>query len=245
MRQIWKVKLHGCDPLPWTPFLWKELIHAESRLPPLTLGRALVAIEDHLADMERFAATGDDAAARESKIAAVLRACSTLRRLCDYDDFYHVLSTMQEHVMNQANSIPGQVSGPGTVGYGTFRDVEVQLLQLAGLPGVLAQTHVDAAITAYQENPTGAQDRLRNPMTFLGDLRQMRDTTCLTADLLSQGIRQERSRQRWKKLLTFGLGGTLIVAVNSVGTVLLGPAGVAASGAIGSAAVGIAVQLIS
>lgn len=82
-------------------------------------------------------------------------------------------------------------------------------------------------------------------MMFLDGLRQLRDASCLTADLLAQGIRHERSRQRWKKLLTFGLGGTVIVAVNGIGTALLGPAGVAASAAIGSAAVGVAVQLVS
>jgi hypothetical protein len=109
----------------------------------------------------------------------------------------------------------------------------------------LAQTHVDQAIAAYQENQTAAYDLMRNPMKFLDDLRQLRDLSCQTADLLSQGIRREQSRQRWKKILTFGLGGTVIVVVNSVGTAVLGPIGVAASGAIGSAAVGVAAQLLS
>ena len=81
-------------------------------------------------------------------------------------------------------------------------------------------------------------------MTFLDDLRQLRDASCQSADLLGQGIRRQQSRQRWKKLLTFGLGGTIIVVANGAGTALLGPIGVAASGAIGSAAVGVAAQLL-
>jgi hypothetical protein len=220
-------------------------------LSPPYLGRALVAIEDHLADMERFVAIGDDAAARQSKVAAVLRACSTLRRLCCDDDFVNMLITMQEQATQQdkdislvvAGTLPPQVSGAPS--NATFRDAEIQLLKLAGLPEMLAQTHVDGAIAAYHADPVGSQNRIKNTMILLGDLRQLRDASCLTADLLSQGIRNERSRQRWKKLLTFGLGGTVIVAVNGVGTALLGPAGVAASGAIGSAAVGVAVQLVS
>jgi hypothetical protein len=181
-------------------------------------------------------------------LAAVLldaagRACSTLRRLCDDDDFHHVLMNMQEQLTQQPEpSISGWISGTPAP---SFRDLEVDLLQLAGLPVTLAQTHVDQAIAAYQENQTAAYDLMRNPMKFLDDLRQLRDLSCQTADLLSQGIRREQSRQRWKKILTFGLGGTVIVVVNSVGTAVLGPIGVAASGAIGSAAVGVAAQLLS
>ena len=210
--------------------------------PPYLTG-ALTAIEDHLADMERFAATGEEAAARQAKLAAAMRACSVLKRLCDDDGFHQTLITMQEHGTQQTdNSIQNHISGKA--GQASFRDVEVQLLQLSGLPEHLAQTHVDEAIAAYWANPTGAVTRMRNPMTFLDDLRQLRDASCQSADLLAQGIRRRQSRQRWKKLLTFGLGGTVIVVANGAGTALLGPIGVAASGAIGSAAVGVAAQLL-
>jgi hypothetical protein len=225
----------------------------ESRQPltPSYLGRALVAIEDHLADMERFVAIGDEAAARQSKVAAALRSCSTLQRLCGDDDFHGMLMTMQEQVAQHEAAIPNVIAGTlqlataGASSIATFYDAEIQLLQLAGLPQLLAQTHIAGATAEYYLQPSGWQDRVKNPMKFLADLRQLRDASCLTADLLSQGIRHERSRQRWKKLLTFGLGGMVIVTANGVGTALLGPAGVAASAAIGSAAVGAAVQLVS
>jgi hypothetical protein len=220
---------------------------AERRGKPLTppyLGRALVAIEDHLADMETFAAAGNYEAARQSKLAAAARGCSTLRRLCDDDDFHKVLMTMQEQLTQlggQEKSISDWISGTSP----SFRDLEVELLELAGLPLVLAQTHVDQAIAAFQADQTAAYNLMRNPMKFLGDLRQLRDLSCQTADLLSQGIHREQSRRRWKKILTFGLGGTLIVVVNGISTAVLGPIGVAASGAMGSAAVGVAAQLVS
>jgi hypothetical protein len=201
--------------------------------------------------MERFAATGDDVAARQAKVAAAGRACSVLKRLCDDDDFNNMLMSIQEHVKQQGTNVSAVVAGtlppsvPGTPSNPLFRDVEIQLLQFAGLPQPLAQIHVDGAIDAYNADPNGWQSRIENPLIFLGDLRQLRDASCLTVDVLSQGIRHERSRQRWKKLLTFGLGGTVIVAINGIGTAVLGPAGVAASAAIGSAALGVAVQLVS
>jgi hypothetical protein len=215
---------------------------------PAYLGRALVAIEDHLAEMERFAALGDEGAARQSKLAATMRSCATLRMLCDDDDFIQMLIPMAVNVRELASTVPINFSETTILSTNVpsaFRDIEIQLLQVAGLPEFLARAHVDAAIAAYNENPTEALSRIQDPLIFVNELRLLRDASCQTADIISQGIRQQRSRQRWKKLLTFGLGGTMIVAVNGVGTAVLGPIGVAASGAIGSAAVGVAAQLLS
>jgi hypothetical protein len=223
----------------------------EEPLTPPYLARALVAIEDHMADMERFVAVGDDAAARMSKLAAASRACSALKRVCDDDDFHRLLVAMQlqasEHHSNIPNTVHGKLTVPGPVGAPNqstvdFRDLEIQLLAIAGLPALHAQALVDGAMGAYDDQQSGWYSRLTNPMAFLADLRRLRDASCLTADLLAQGIRSKPARQRWKKVLTFGVGGVLIVAVNGLGTVLLGPVGAATSGAIGSAAIGIAVQ---
>jgi hypothetical protein len=211
---------------------------------PAYLGRAVVAVENHLADMERFAATGDERAAQESKLAAAMRSCSTLRMLCDDDDFIQTLMDMAQHANDPNNNVQDYISGNTSPTF-SFRDNEIEMLQIAGLPELLAREHVDAAISAYNGGPGAALARLQNPMLMLNDLRRLRDASCQTADVLSSGIRQQRSRQRWKKMLTFGLGGTLIVTVNSIGTALLGPPGAAASGAIGSAAVGVAVQFLS
>lgn len=222
-------------------------LEAEPRREPLTpsyLARALTAIENDLANMETFLATGDEAAARRSKVMAAQRSCSVLRRLCDDDDFNQVLLTMQANVTPQEPDIASHISGtPGNPS--SFREFEIQLLELAGLPEILAVKHVDNAVAAYWADSTSSVNRMQNPMIFMGDLRRLRDVSCQSADLLSQGLRQDQSRQRWKKLLTYGLGGTVIVVANSIGTALLGPVGVAASGVIGSAAVGAAVSSLS
>jgi hypothetical protein len=59
-------------------------LDTEPRREPLTpsyLGRALTAIENDLANMETSIATGDEAAARRSKVMAAQRSCSILGRL--------------------------------------------------------------------------------------------------------------------------------------------------------------------
>ena len=60
------------------------------------LGRDLVAIEQHLADMEARAAVGDAHAAVLANVAAATRACSTLRRVSDDADFRELLLAMSD-----------------------------------------------------------------------------------------------------------------------------------------------------
>jgi hypothetical protein len=212
-------------------------------LAPAYLARALVSVEEHLADLEGFAALGDESAAGRAKVMAVTKTCSTFSRLCDDDRFHNVLMRMQREADEHAASVQQTVTG--SANGVAFWELEVQLLELAGLSRLLAEQHVDRAIDAYNADPSGSMLRLQNPMVFLGDLRTLRDATCQSADLLAAGVRRQQSRARWKKILTFGLGGTLIVTANGIGTAFLGPGGVAASGAIGSAAVGAAVPMIA
>lgn len=236
-------------------------------LMPPYIAQAVVAVEGHLADMERFVATGNEIAAQQSRIAAAMRCCTALRRICDDDNFLEVLMSMRDlvSVPPAANLTPrvdanrrsgtqasffsfGEVDDIITGGIlrnSSFRELEVQILRIAGLPEILADAHVDAAIDAYRRNPVVAFERLQDPMVFLTSLRSLREASCLSADFLLESIRQQQTRQRYKKLVTFGLSGTLIVAANSVATALLGPIGVAASGAIGSAAVGVAAQFLA
>jgi hypothetical protein len=173
-------------------------LEAEPRSEPLTpsyLGRALTAIENDLANMETSIAIGDEAAARRSTVMAAKRSCLVLGRLCDDDDFNQVLLTMQVDVAQQQPLIASHISGtPGD--QAPFRELEIQLLELAGLPEMLAIKHVDNALAAYWTDPTSSLDRMQNPMIFIRDLRRLRDVSCQTADLLSQGLRQEQSRQR-------------------------------------------------
>jgi hypothetical protein len=204
--------------------------------------------------MEGFAGIGDQGAAAKAKVLAATQACSAMTRLCDDDRFHEALEQVHievgEHSSKVHNVINGQLTGavPGN-GEGKtqnwFRTVEVQLLELSGLARSLAQQHTDAAIAAFLSDPQPSLTRAQNPMSFLGDVRSLRDAMCQSADLISANVGKEQSRRRWKRLLAFGLGGTLIVTVNAAGTAVLGPAGVAASGAIGSAAVGAAVTMVA
>lgn len=125
----------------------------------------------------------------------------------------------------------------------SFREMEVQILELVGLSRTLAEQHVGAAIDAYNTDPSGSISRLQNPMALLRDVRALRDAACQSAELISSGIRRQQSRDRWKRVLTLGLGGTLLVTANALGAALIGDGGQAASGAIGSAAVGAALPL--
>ena len=45
----------------------------QEQFSPAYVARAVVALESHLADMERFAATANEGAARQSKLAATMR----------------------------------------------------------------------------------------------------------------------------------------------------------------------------
>jgi hypothetical protein len=217
-------------------------------ISPAYLARALTKVEDLVSEMEASIAIGDQAAAANSKVKAASVACQVLRQLSEDDEFRDVLMTMQSETVVHQQEIPAYLRGEAPVtspGNRPFRDVEVSLLRIAGLTEQLAQKHVDNAIAMFDAEPTRALDRMTNPMILLRDLKSLQEATCQSADLLSQGLRQQRSRQRWVKILTFGVGGTLIVAANAAGTALLGPVGIATSGAIGSAAIGAGVQLLS
>lgn len=220
-------------------------------LTPPYLANAVVAVENQLQDMERFTATGDEISAQQAKVAAAMRCCSTLRRLCDDGEFVRMLVAMGTAARG---TTPGRKLSVEEVDVLAqlqehidtphFRDIEIELLQISGLPGKLAETHIDLAVAAFHQHPESAMERLANPAVFLEDLDKLRDASCHTAQLLSQSVRQQRTRQRLKKLLALGLGGTLIAAVNGAGTALLGPIGVAASGALGSAAIGVALEVV-
>lgn len=206
-------------------------------LTPAYLARALVAVEEQVLMVEAYAAQGDNSSAAQAKVLAATTTCSTLSRLCDDDRFHEILMRMQPEADEPSANLTK------TVTEACFKEAEVQILELVGLSRSLAEQHVGAAIDAFNRDPSGSIARLQKPMTFLRDVRALRDAACQSAELISAGIRRQRSRDRWRKLLTLGLGGTLLVTANAIGAMLIGDGGVAASGAIGSAAVGAALPL--
>lgn len=214
---------------------------AAAPVTPSRLGRDLAAVENHLADMERFAAVGKMEDAAQAKVAAAMRACNSLRNVCDDADFRQLLMVMP----GNAHKLPRDQQSPldTQLAFGSFRDVEIALLELIGLNHVLAEKHVIDAAAAFTANPQAAMTRIEDPAALLDDLRALRDATCQSADVLAMGVQREASRTRWRKILAYGLGGTVIIAVNGFATTLLGPVGVAVSQAIGCAAVGVAAPL--
>lgn len=228
----------GSDPTDVT-----EVAAGEARRAPLTaaaLARDLTRIEDQLAEVDRLAAVDDGRGAAKARVAAATLACKAFARVCDDADFRQRMMELQVHTV----PLPLDEASLSSLAtqFSDFRNAEVAVLELVGLTRELAEKHVDAAIEASK-----ATDRLPHSagrIQLLDDLRALRDATCQGADILALGVRRETSRARWRKILTYGLGGTVIVAANGLGTALLGPAGAAASQAIGSAAVGVAATLL-
>ncbi|NAZ87298.1 hypothetical protein [Kineococcus indalonis] len=220
---------------------------AEARPPHSVtrLARDLVAVEEHLAEMDRCAGLGDLHGAGLAKQAAARRTCRALGLLCDDADFRELLMAMPERARQAQDPVggvpdPAELHGP----LGTFRDTEVALLQLVGLSRALADRHVDAAIAAFTESPQ-AWTRMQDPAALLRDLRTLRDATCTSADMLAAGVQREASRARWRKILTYGMGGCLLIAADGAAELLLGVPMTALSEAVGGAAVGVAAPLSS
>jgi hypothetical protein len=222
-----------------------EVTVDDARPMPLTaatLARDLTRVEDQLAVVDRLVTLGDNRGAAKARVAAATLACRAFARVCDDADFRQRMFELQAH----ASQLPpgGPVLSELSTEFSDFRGAEVALLELTGLTRELADRHVDAAIAAFDGGRSQVPGRRRDPESLMDDLRSLRDATCQSADVLVLGVRREASRARWRKVLTYGLGGTVIVAANGLGAALLGPAGVAASQAIGSAAVGVAATLL-
>ena len=205
------------------------------------LARDLTSVEDQLAEVDRLVAVDDRRGAAMARVAAARRACRAFTRVCDDADVRQRMMEVQAH----ASALPARLALSDIgIPFGDFRSAEIAVLELVGLTRDLAEKHVDAAIAAFEGRQPPAAARSQDPSSMLNDLRALRDATCQGADVLALGVRREASRARWRKILTYGLGGTVIVAANGLGTALLGPAGVAASQAVGSAAVGVAAALL-
>lgn len=228
----------------WGPADAADVAASEVRRTPLTaatLARDLTRVEDQLAEVDRLVAVDDTRGAAKARVAAATLACKAFTRVCDDADFRQRMMELQVH----ASQLPP--GGPNlsdmSTPFSDFRSAEVAVLELVGLTRELAEKHVEVAIAAFESNRPSAAHQ-PDPRSLLDDLRELRDATCQGADMLALGIRRDASRARWRKILTYGLGGIVIVTANGLGAALLGPVGVAASQVIGSAAVGVAATLL-
>jgi hypothetical protein len=224
---------------------------------PAYLATAVVEVERRCDEMEMYARLEDWAAARSAKLGAANIACRTLRRVSKDGEFAAQLRQLSAHAREceqqvlsavPASGGPSAAATPAAAAvtnnnpeWPAFLEKEVELLQLVGLTHELAQEHVSRGREAFMTDPKAHLAKAQNPEQFMDLLEMLGDEVCLTADVVALGIRSAKSRQRWKKILVNGVGGTLILGANAGATVLLGPLGVAISGGLGSAAVGVAV----
>jgi hypothetical protein len=211
--------------------------------------------------MEMYARLEDWSAARTASLAAVTTACRTLRRVCADHDFTAGLrqlslhATQQgSHVLNVVPATTSQADAPYPTGgaptahstqWTEFLQKEIQIFQLLGMSAEAARAHIAIGHEAYTADAKRHLVVARNPEQFLALLERLRDDVCASADAIALAIRHEKSRKRWTKVLLNGISGTFIVGANAAATLLLGPLGVAISGALGSAAVGVAVGAVN
>jgi hypothetical protein len=190
-------------------------------LTAAALARDLTRVEDQLAEVDRLVAVDDNRSAAKARVAAATLACKAFTRVCDDADFRQRMMELQAHASQLPPGGPN-LSDISTL-FSDFRSAEVAVLELVGMTRELAEKHVDAAIAAFESGRSPDAQRQQDPRLLLDDLRALRDATCQGADILALGVRRETSRARWRTILTYGLGGTVIVAANGLGTALLGP----------------------
>jgi hypothetical protein len=216
-------------------------------ITPVYVASALSDVERSLDEMEMQARLENWEAAARAKLTAANTACRVLTDICRDPAFLRELQVLSQHATAHGNQVPSTMDDSNA--FNEFLTREVQLLRLAGLSEELARQHLEQGATEYrkQQQPTRdiALERIQNPVMLLDALGELRDATCTSADLLAMGVRNAQSRSRWRKVVTFGVGGSLIVASNALAIPLLGPAAAAVSGAVGSAAIGAGVTELS
>jgi DNA-binding FrmR family transcriptional regulator len=202
------------------------------------LARVLDGVEGQVDDVERRAAAGELASAVDTALQVTRRSAAALRAtLADAELREHLVTSMTPlapplpppSIQNYAITVGGNESVP-------FRVAEIAVLQMAGLRRSLAEKHVDAAI-AEQLAPLRSSVDLHQ---VLDRIEAVERAVAHAETVLPFVINRPPQRLKWRKLVTYGLGGTLIVAANAGAAVVLGPVAVAVSAAVGSAAVGAA-----
>jgi hypothetical protein len=242
---------------------------------PAYLTSAVIEVERRCDEMDMYARLEDWAAARSAKLAAANTACRALRRVSEDREFTAKFreiskqaSTYHEDVLSvvpgaaeaaglapssktsgagaQAGAPAGGAPSPeGDSPWSQFLLQETELLQILGLSRELATEQITRGREAFVTSPKRYLQLAQTAEEFMDVLETLRGEVCMSADVIAQGIRSEISRKRWKKILVNGISGVFIVGVNSGATALLGPLGIAISGAFGSAAVSVAVETVN
>jgi hypothetical protein len=217
-----------------------DMAAASASASAAMLARVLGEVESEVDDVERLAAAGEQASAVDTALQVTRRSAVALRATVTDAE-------LRENLVTSMTSFDSPLPTPSIQNYAitvggnesvTFRVAEIAILQMAGLRRSLAEKHVDAAISEYEQ--------LAPPRSSIG-LRQILDrieaverAVAHAETVLPFVISQPPQRLKWRKLVTYGLGGTLIVAANAGAAVILGPVAAAVSAAVGSAAIGAA-----
>jgi hypothetical protein len=233
-----------------------EALHSPAYLTP-----AAIEVNRRCDEVEMYARLENWSAARTASLAAVTTACRTLRRVCADREFSLGLRQLSLHASQQESHVLNVVPVPPLQGdaaypvaaapeapstkWTEFLAKETEILQILGMSAEMAKAHISIGHEAYAVDPKQHLAMAQTPEQFMALLEMLRDDVCTSADAIALGIRHEKSRKRWKKVLVNGISGTLVVGANAAGTVLLGPLGVAISGALGSAAVAVAVEAVN
>lgn len=204
-----------------------------------SLARVLSRVEGQVDDVERLVAADELASAAETALQVTRRSAVALRAtVADAELRENLVMLMTPVDSPQPPSLQNYAIAVGGRETITFRVAEIAVLQMAGLHRSLAEKHVDAAVAEYEQvAPPRPAVSLRQ---VLDRIEAVERALAHAETVLPLVMNQPSQRKKWRKLVTYGLGGTLIVAANAGAAVLLGPVAAAVSAAVGSAAVGAA-----
>jgi len=227
---------------------------------PAYLSSAALEVERRCDEMEMYARLENWPAARSAKLAAATTACRTLRRACGDREFAVQLRQLALHATQHGKQVltvvpdlpvKGNTASPAagppipSQEWAEFVEKETALFRVLGMSAESAEALLSLGHEALKSDPHHDLSVAQSPERFMELLETLRDDVCISADVIALGIRHERSRKRWKKILVNGVSGVCIVGANAAATVLLGPLGVAISGALGSAAVAVAAEAVN
>lgn len=203
------------------------------------LAHTLTVVENQADDVERLTATGELASAADTALLVTQRSAAALQAtLADAELREQLVMAMGPDPTPPPAQIQNYLVAFGDNRSTPFRDAETALLQLVGLRRSLAEKHVDAAVAEYEQQAAPRPPAELHQIMDRIDAVQ-RAITDVEA-VLPFAVNHPPQRLKWRKLVTYGLGGTLIVAANAGATIILGPVAVGVSGAVGSAALGAA-----